>query len=152
MLVGIDKYENSSITGLEFAVADVKSVANRLKTGLGFDHVLTMTSDVKDHEDNDYPTALHILDRLDTLAAQIGPEDTFIFYFSGHGFQRGQDQKENFLGTIEANMNGISQLRRSTLPFNDLQEKMLGVKARQVIYNRGRLPQRPGKRPRRRSQ
>ena len=87
VLVGIDNYENQNITDLQFAVNDVKAVGASLQGDLKFDDVRVLTSD-QPRDENLYPTADNVLVQLDLLANVCQPDDTFVFYFSGHGFQR----------------------------------------------------------------
>jgi uncharacterized caspase-like protein len=133
LLVGVEQYENADITKLDFAVNDVRAVSRALTASVGFpaDHVLTMTSDLQ-RANLDYPTAVNVLKRLRILAGRIGPEDTFLFYFSGHGFSRGKEGQ--FLGTIEADATDLATLKKTTLELADIREQMEKIVARQVIF------------------
>lgn len=132
LLVGIDQYEDPDISKLDFAVADVKAVAADLVSRLGYppDNVKVMTSDVAGGLDR--PTNVNVAKRLEYLAQKIGPNDTFLFYFSGHGYQRGEDR--HFLGTVNADPTNIETLELSSLPLRLLQEKMKKIQARTVVF------------------
>lgn len=132
LLVGVDEYDNPEVSRLQYTVADVGAVADALTATAGFpkDQVVRLTtggSGVKTR-----PTNVEVLKRLDRLAKQIRPEDTFLFYFSGHGFSRADGQ--NFLGTVNADPATPQTLALSTVALSQLQEKMAGIRARQVVF------------------
>ncbi len=132
LLVGIDQYENPDIARLDFAAADVKAVAQALVRDAGYpeDHVKLMVGDAPDSADR--PTNVNVIKRLDTLSRKIGPEDTFVFYFSGHGYQK--EEGRHFLATINADPASIETLEVSTIPLELLQKKMRKIQARRVIF------------------
>ncbi|MBI3947775.1 MAG: SUMF1/EgtB/PvdO family nonheme iron enzyme [Armatimonadetes bacterium] len=132
LAVGIDDYESEDIHDLEFAVADVREVAGALVGTLGLppDNVFVMTSDAR-AASIDRPTNVNVIKRLDFLAGSINPDDTFIFYFSGHGYQREGDR--HFLGTVNADPTTVETLQMTTLPLELLREKMAKIRARQVV-------------------
>lgn len=131
LLIGIDKYEND-LSDLKFAVADVRSVADELVRSGGFsrDNVLVMTSDEATGS-IDRPNNLNVFKRLDFLASKIGPEDTFLFYFSGHGFASGG---KHFLATVNTDKTSLETLQLSAVPMELLREKMKKVRASQVVF------------------
>lgn len=131
LLVGIDDYESEDISDLNFAVADVKSFGDALVRNLRFsrDNVKVMTSDLG--RGPLYPTDNNLLRQLDILSNNIKPEDTFIFYFSGHGFQR---PEAHFLATVNADPFNITTLKKSAISIADLKEAMARIQARQVVF------------------
>ncbi|MDE2125802.1 MAG: caspase family protein [Armatimonadetes bacterium] len=133
LVVGVEHYKNSDIEPLRYAEADATSVASALEKSLGFNarRVRVMTSAVSDTTQPDCPTNVHVIDALNAMANSVGPDDTFVFYLSGHGFSRGD---ESFLGTIETDATSIDTLRLSTIPLSMLQNVMKRVKARQVVF------------------
>lgn len=130
LLVGIDEYEHD-ITPLAFAVADVKAVSQALVTRLGFaaDNVKVMTSDVSGGIDR--PTRLNVIRRLNGMANLIKPQDTFFFYFSGHGFQK---DNKHFLATVEAVRDSIDLLENSTVSLETLRKSMSRITAHRIIF------------------
>jgi uncharacterized caspase-like protein len=129
LLVGIDQYVNPDITPLRYAVADTKGMRNSLlKAGFPEGKVFTMTSDA---QGPDYPSSLNVLKRLGTLSNYVQPGDTFLFYFSGHGYQRTEN---HFLGTIDADPTDDVTLEQSTLSMKSLRRQMSRIKARNAIF------------------
>lgn len=132
LIIGIDDYANDNITPLKCAVADAKAIADALikNAGFGSDDVSLMTSDVN-RQSSDYPSSTRVLRRFDDLARQIQPEDTFVFYFSGHGFQKANS---SFLATVDANPGTIDDLKRTSIYTEVLKEKMSSIAARKVVF------------------
>lgn len=84
LLIGIDKYDNSEITNLDFASRDAARLAEVFETVLNFDQVRLMHC----HGGEDLqPTGARILHQLDLLQRRLQPEDLFVFFFAGHGLQ-----------------------------------------------------------------
>jgi uncharacterized caspase-like protein len=132
LLVGIDDYENDDINDLRFAVADVKAVADALKENAGFsqENVLIMTSDIQPN-DIKRPTHINIVKQLSNLAREVKSNDTFLFYFSGHGYSR---DGRHFLATVNADPESVETLTLSSIPVDMLREKMSKIQAHRVIF------------------
>jgi len=81
ILVGIDNYLDQSIADLATPCYDAHDLADSLK---GWDRVFTMTDDA-DLRGPDAPTRTNIENRLSLLADLTTPDDTILFFFSGHG-------------------------------------------------------------------
>ncbi|MGO4908745.1 caspase domain-containing protein [Pseudorhodobacter sp. W20_MBD10_FR17] len=84
LLVGVSDYEflDADLKGPEF---DVALMAQTLAArGVSPDHITSLSS-AKDA--TGLPRKAEILAAMDRLAATAGPEDTVVFYFSGHGSQ-----------------------------------------------------------------
>ena len=92
LLVGINDYPND-ISPLRYCVADVVAFRDALVNVAGFekDNVYLMTDQM---DGQMQPTNINVIMRLGILAKQIKADDTFVFYFSGHGFQH---KKSNYL-------------------------------------------------------
>src|ERR1017187_5066136 len=78
LLVGINQYQDSKIAPLEYCVQDVQAVARVLRERAKFDTVYVLTEQGQGREQ---ARSTYILERLDQLAKEIGPGDTFLFYF-----------------------------------------------------------------------
>ena len=130
LLVGVEQYDSPDINRLDFAVKDVSAVANVMAQRLGY-KVRVMTSDRKDAGDVDRPTNINVFKTLDRLSEDIGPDDTFVFYFSGHGFSK---DGQNFLGTVNADPASVETLELSAIPLTILQKKVQKLKARQIVF------------------
>ncbi|WPJ95904.1 caspase family protein [Coraliomargarita algicola] len=80
LVVGINEYQNPKYS-LNYALPDASSILETLKTANAalYDEVSTYA--IFDHE----ATADNILAQFDSIRATAKPQDTFIFYFAGHG-------------------------------------------------------------------
>jgi len=128
LLIGVEQYDSPDIARLNFAVTDVTAVGTALRESLGFATVRLLTSDTTDARLK--PTNVNVFKALDNLATEIGPEDTFVLYFSGHGFSK---EGQNFLGSINADPSSVETLSISSVPVATLQSKLKKIKAKQVI-------------------
>lgn len=133
LLIGVNDYEQPGISDLKYAVPDARAMGKALQAQAGFParNVLVMTSDAPNGS-ADRPTHLQVQKRLDALAQKIGPNDTFVFYFSGHGYIR--EHGRHFLGTMNADPTGVQRLEKTTLSLQKLREQMSRIRARQVIF------------------
>ena len=102
LLVGINNYPND-ISPLRYCVVDVVAFRDALVNVAGFkrDKIFLMTDDMEGQME---PTNINVIMRLGILAKQIQPEDTFVFYFSGHGIVNGAS---SFL--LATNSNTVTQ-------------------------------------------
>jgi len=83
LLVGISRYEDEEIPNLLYAHRDAEVLGRHLKQECGFDvRVLQCT------EGSDDITNGVIARELDRIADDIAEDDTFFFFFSGHGVQK----------------------------------------------------------------
>ncbi len=120
LIVGINDYQNDSVTDLTCATSDAKLLRDTLVARGKFssDNIFLLTSDGTGESDR--PTLTNIVFRLEWLRQVVGPGDTLVFYFAGHGVSI---DSETFLLTEEADQRSrgtlmISSLRGSVL--NDL--------------------------------
>jgi uncharacterized caspase-like protein len=132
LLVGVADYDDENVSDLQFTVNDVKAVGASLVKYAGFTpgNVLTMTSDLDPNNPN-RPTHVNLINRLNTLSSRMNPDDTFVFYFSGHGFGRPQG---HFLGTVNADTSSVESLEATTVSVATLQRLVSKVQARQVVF------------------
>jgi len=92
------------------------------------DNIFLMTDKSKGEK---RPTNTNILFSVESLARLMKPQDTFIFYFSGHGMMR--DGKA-FLLSINADKRSVRTLKLSGVPMDELRASMSKIKARQVLF------------------
>jgi sulfatase modifying factor 1 len=133
MLIGIEEYDRAEISHLDFAVNDVNAIARVLQQNLGYEaaNVRTMTSAIKDANDANRPTNDNVIATLERLAKSVGPDDTFLFYFTGHGFNK---DGQNFLASVNTNPLSVSTLKHSAIPLSELQQAMRTFKAKQILF------------------
>ena len=83
LLVGINNYD---VSPLRYCVADVEAFRKTLIDpnigGFDADKVFLMTDKKTGILE---PTLVNVIRVLGVLADKVKPEDTFVFYFSGHG-------------------------------------------------------------------
>lgn len=117
IVVGIDEYVRPSVPKLRYAVADAKLFSQALQETLGVpkEQIFLMTSDAVD--ENSQPRLVNVAYRLSTLKGKIKKDDTFIFYFAGHGVTL---EGEPFLLTEEADNRSALTLKATSLHAGDL--------------------------------
>ena len=101
IVIGINDYNDTTITDLSKARNDAKVMGTLLKEKGQFDKVFLMTDDVNVQGENKnlYPTRLNILAKLDSVLSFSSPQDLVVFFFSGHGIS---DYEENgYLITVD---------------------------------------------------
>jgi len=132
LLVGINNYGDPNISMLKYAVADVAAFRDVLidKNICDFkaDRVYLMTD--KD-EGNNRPTNSNVMFRLENLAGRIKPEDTFLFYFSGHGVTRGE---RSYLLAVNSDTRTLNTLQMTAIPLELLQQAIQKIRAKRVLF------------------
>ena len=124
LLVGINDYQND-IGALKYCVADVEAFRQALIETAGFkpEKVHLMTDQMSGQ---DLPTRINVIMRLDILASQIQPQDTLIFYFSGHGIST---DDQSFLLASDSNATTFTTLELSAIPLQKVRQILSKVKA-----------------------
>jgi filamentous hemagglutinin family protein len=74
VLIGVDNYLDGRIPKLANAVSDVRAVSSTLAQSLGYETVVL-----------ENPGKATIFRTLNQLAAQVGPNDSVVVYYAGHG-------------------------------------------------------------------
>lgn len=90
LIVGINNYDSDQINPLKYAVADAKAIYDILtdEKRRGFPKAQTFL--ITD-ETEKKPTRNNILEQLKAILDNVEPDDTVLFYFSGHGIE--EDKK-----------------------------------------------------------
>ena len=78
----------------------------------------------------DLPSRINVILRLDILASRVQPEDTFIFYFSGHGIST---DDQSFLLATDSNATTPITLELSAIPLQKVRQILSKVKAQQLL-------------------
>ncbi len=127
LLIGIDQYERAA--PLRFARADARGFADVLRQVYGFPagHVTALVDGPNSRE---YVTSSGIIAALEAMAGQVKEEDTFLFYFAGHGIVRGA---ESYLLGIDADLSSRRQLQSTSIPVSFLRETLTKIPARHKI-------------------
>ena len=133
VLVGIDHYERPDINPLRCAVADAHALANAFKE-LQYDKVFELTSN--DAGSDDYPNRVNVLFRLDWLRQRVKPDDTVVFFFSGHGVQQEDNSVKEppvFLLTKESDARSLVTLTNSACPASEITSILNQMQARRIL-------------------
>jgi len=129
LLVGVDRYDSNSISPLQFAGADARALAQTFIEACGFDRqrVVVLTSD---GDPKTAPTSDNILEWLETMRGEVGPDDTFVFFFSGHGIER---DGQNWLLTANTKPGSTSLLKKSALSTAEVRKALKGIRASRLV-------------------
>lgn len=131
LLVGINDYQDSRISDLNYTVNDVTRFRDVLIDpdicAVPRNKVYLMTNN---STGDDLPTNTNVIFRLENLVSRIKPEDAFIFYFSGHGMMR---EGKQYLLTINSDPRSLTTLTASAIPLETIHELINKVKAHQVL-------------------
>jgi hypothetical protein len=92
LVVGVDQYDDDAFPGLRFASRDARAMAEILDDPMwgGFDDVVVLSTHAR-------TSRVEILAAIDELTATLQRNDTFLFYFSGHGTLSTQDSGQTSL-------------------------------------------------------
>ena len=74
LVIGIDRYEDPSIPQLANAVGDARAIGKVLESHMGYETVVLENA-----------TKKSVVSALNQLALELGPTDSVIFYYAGHG-------------------------------------------------------------------
>lgn len=130
LIVGIDDYLNDSVTDLKCATSDAKLLKETLvkKGNFSEDNIFLLTSAASG--ESDQPSLTNIVFRLEWLREVVGPGDTLVFYFAGHGVSM---DSETFLLTSEADQRSKNTLMVSSLPGKVLNEMLKQTGAQNTL-------------------
>lgn len=115
VVIGVDQYQNAGVTDLQYAEADARLFADALESSGAFSReelFLFTTSQGGEQA----PTRTNIAFRFDYLRRHVGPGDTLVVYFSGHGMEI---EGQSFLLTPEADARSLLTLQQSALHARD---------------------------------
>lgn len=99
LIIGIESYQDTSISKVHFAEADAKDVAESLELHgfTGKNAILLLSSTA---------TKTTIESKLRTLLAQVAQEDYFVLFYAGHGFA---DNDHNFITCYDTQRGDLAQ-------------------------------------------
>lgn len=130
LIVGINDYQNDSVTDLTCATSDAKLLRDTLVARGKFsaENIFLLTSDGTGESDR--PSLTNIVFRLEWLRQVVGPGDTLVFYFAGHGVSI---DSETFLLTEEADQRSRGTLMASSLRGSVLNELLKAAGAQNTL-------------------
>lgn len=116
ILVGVDTYQDSGISPLQFCARDVRTLSDVLTKSCGYDrrdvYLLATDSDAR-------PTRQRFLDRIKDVLDRAQPADVVLIYFSGHGWLDGEGKA--YLLTEDCKLANVAE---SALPVSLLREAL----------------------------
>lgn len=135
LIVGVDDYTNEQITDLDCATSDAKLFRDALiKDGAFPDkNIFLLCSDSQGTDAQ--PSLENIVFRLEWMRDIIGPGDTLVFYFAGHGviLNLDSDHPETLLLAQDADQQSMEQLRRSSLSAKYLNQLLQDTGAQNTL-------------------
>lgn len=139
ILVGIENYEDSGINDLKYSVDDVKAVYKALvdpnKGGFAPQNVRLLIDDASSvnlHPTETLkPTRLNILDSLQNWLRDTQPDDTVLFYFSGHGVA--DKGGKNYLVPIDAKLGLLQDSAISMQRVNEILNDKELIPAQKIV-------------------
>ncbi|MFO0902105.1 MAG: caspase family protein [Pirellulales bacterium] len=122
ILIGVDHYQDSKITSLQFCSRDVRTLGSVLSQKCGYDDrdVYLFATDEPAR-----PTRQRILDRVQDVLDRAMPDDVVVVFFSGHGWL--DPKGKAYLITEDAQ---LANLGDSALPVSLLRELLERSRAR----------------------
>lgn len=126
LVVGINNYTRPEVNPLRYAVADANALAQTLKD-IGFDKVFVLTSD---KEGDDAPTRSNIIFRLGWLRDNLRPQDSLVFFFSGHGMYF---DNQTFLLAQDSDPRTIDTLQATACPPQQVNDILRAIKAKRML-------------------
>jgi hypothetical protein len=125
VLVGVDTYQDDSLTPLRFAGKDARDMAAALELNGDFDTLIVLDSSAQ--------TSMEAINSaLDLATSDLQRDDTFLLYLSGHGTLT----VDAIEGTRLWFMPSDSQLDdpvNSAIPVASLEERVASVRARRRV-------------------
>lgn len=123
VVIGINKY--SPWPGLEYAVNDAESVRNKLKK-MGYDKIIELY--------NRQATRAAILRVLgDNLPTMLGPNDSLLVYFAGHGQTEplADGQEEGYIIPVDGTLDNY---RGTAISMTYIHSMLLKYKAKHILF------------------
>lgn len=130
LIVGIDNYLNESVTDLSCATADAILLRDTLVSRGKFsgENIFLLTSDST--EESKKPNLTNIVYRLEWLRQVVGPGDTLVFYFAGHGVSM---DSETYLLTEDSDQRSKGTLMASSLRGSVLNQLLKSAGAQNTL-------------------
>jgi hypothetical protein len=126
--IGIDRYTDPTIDGLNFAVADATSFTEAIRRGAQqLYHAMDVTV-LLDAE----ATRAHILDALERVAREAESGDTFVFYVASHGDRDETDDRFRLI-PHDADLSSWQAFTRRAIDETTLIAAMARIRARNAL-------------------
>lgn len=128
LAVGVDKYEDSRINDLSFAVEDAESFADLFRNQAGGlyrnVHIVTLT--------DEKATVANVQIALENLRAEVQENDVVMVFFAAHGDSKVSGQKEKYY--IMLHDSNLDAYEISALPQQDITSFVQEVKGHTFMF------------------
>jgi len=133
LLVGVQDYDGKTLSKLRYARGDMLKFAALLKrNGVRETNIVVMHDDVRNLQSfRHLADAVKIRRQLDLLLAGLGPADSVIVAFSGHGVQR-KGESENYFCPLDADLQDLLKAppeRKSLVSLSEVYARLGKCKA-----------------------
>ena len=131
LFIGIEDYDDPRVTDLRYSIDDVQRITEILRDPArgAFEHLKVLTSDTADTKKR--PTRINILRALNGWLAGAKPEDTVLFFFSGHGAT--DSQNRNYLIPVDAQVDLLEDSAILMERINEILDNRHRIEAKKVI-------------------
>jgi uncharacterized caspase-like protein len=131
VVVGVDNYQVKTISPLQFAASDARYLSQALqeKARIAPGHIFTLCSDESSNP-SQAPTKANLSAIFQLLSKKVGPNDTLLFFYSGHGVMV---QDHSFLVTPEADNRNLRTLAATSLDSQELATWMRRTGAKKIM-------------------
>jgi len=124
---GVEKYDDPGIVSLQFAVADVTSLADLFsQRGVATENIILLTSAATNFAQR--PTRSNVLAALQRVRRKAVAGDTVVFVFSGHGMEV---DNQAYLLTVDSSR---ELLKDTALPMTLVHEALRGLQADNLLF------------------
>ena len=131
LFIGIEDYQDSRVTDLRYSVDDVHRITQILRDPQrgAFQHLKVLTSGRTNSQDT--PTRVNMLRALNSWLSQAKPEDTVLFFFSGHGAT--DDKNRNYLLPVDVQADLLEDTAIPMRRINEILNDRDRIAAKKVI-------------------
>ena len=131
LIIGIDDYDDKSISALRGAANDAKELAKALQVSAGFDEsqIILLTSDAPFERQ---PRRANILKRLSNLKNLVRKDGLLLVSFSGHGIERGG--RAFLIPSDAASTDDVDLLEDTAVSVESVKRQVRAVGVQQVLF------------------
>ena len=133
ILVGVSDYASERVPDLRFAAKDAMDLYETLRdrNGVSESHMQLFVRDQADPAQ--WPTRGALRDAIPKFLSTLGPDDTIVFFFSGHGI-RGQATKKAYLLPFDFELHSLTKgLDEVAIDLEWLNRELQSCKAGQKV-------------------
>jgi len=128
LVVGINDYQDRFIPDLRYARPDATAVADFLVSQAAADRIALLTDQ---GDDQHQPTRVGLQRHLLAVAGSLQPDDTFVFYFAGHGVNV---DDEDYLVPRDADLKDRASVLKTCFPVAEVIGALSAAPAGQVVF------------------